>query len=73
MKAVSRTRAITRFPLRTLKDVVAGALRADPTSSAPFSAADYRSSAEGMRDFFADDVRGFQRIVDVATSRLPRP
>lgn len=67
-----RTRAESRYPLRTLKDVIANALRDDPLSAEPYTAADYRNVVARMQQYFIDDVRGFQRMVDVVISRLPR-
>jgi hypothetical protein len=55
-----------------LKDVIADALREDPLSPEPFTADDYRKVVARMQSYFIDDVRGFQRMVDVVISRLPR-
>ncbi len=68
-----RTRTRSRFPLRTLKDLIADALKDDPLAQEPFTAADYRRVVERLKLYFVDDVRGFQRMVDVVVSRLPRP
>ena len=53
-------------------DVIADALKEDPLSPEPFTAADYRKVVDRLRLYFIDDVRGFQRMVDVVVSRLPR-
>ena len=66
-----RRSARSRFPLRTLKDVIADASRPDPAETGPYTAEDYRAVVRKTRDFMRDEIHGFQRIVDVTKSRLP--
>ena len=66
-----RRGARSRFPLRTLKDVIADASRPDPTQTDAYTPDDYREVVQRVRDYMKDELHGFQRIVDVTRSRLP--
>ncbi len=60
-----------RTPLETLLDVVSEIQRMDPSGplDAPLERADFRSIAQGLRDFLADQDRGLERFYRVVQNR----
>jgi len=64
-----------RTPLETLLDAVSEIQRKDPSRplDAPLERADFRSIAECLRDFLADEDRGLERFYNVVQNRTLEP
>lgn len=56
-------------PLGQLIDIIADYFRADPTSTAPYSAEDYRLFFERFAAWLGDDAHGMEQIYDLVELR----